>query len=88
MINIQNNDNKCFLWSILAALYPPKDHVSQVGYYRKYENKIKIYSYPVHINDVKKIERDNRSINLRTGKFNNLSINAFSLEIKKRSSSL
>jgi hypothetical protein len=49
------------------------NHVSQVGSYRKYENEIKIDSFPVHINDVKKIERSN----------NNISINVFSLEINK-----
>jgi hypothetical protein len=63
------------LWPILAALYPPKYHVSQVRSYRKYENKIKIDSFPVHINDIKKIERDNQIINLQTGKFDYLSIN-------------
>jgi hypothetical protein len=68
VINVRNNDNKCFLWSILAALYPPKDHASQVVSYRKYEETIKIDSFPIHINDIKKIERDNRIYNLRTGK--------------------
>jgi hypothetical protein len=24
IINVQNNDNKCFLWSILSALHPSK----------------------------------------------------------------
>jgi hypothetical protein len=83
VINVINNDNKCLLWSILAALHPPKEHVSQVGSYRKYENEIKIDSFPVHINYIKQIERDNRIYNPLTEKFDNLSINVFSLEIKK-----
>ena len=28
VVNVQNTDNKCFMWSILAALYPPKDNVT------------------------------------------------------------
>jgi hypothetical protein len=88
VINVRNYDNKSFLWSILAALYLPKDHVSQVGSYRKYEHKIKIDSFPVHINYIKKIERDNRIYNPRTGKFDNISINVFSLEINKEQCSI
>lgn len=30
IINIKNDDNKCFLWSILAAIYPVAHHAQQV----------------------------------------------------------
>jgi hypothetical protein len=83
IINVQNNDNKCFLWSILSALHTPKYHVSQVGSYREYENDIKIKSFPVHINDIKKIERNNLVVNPLTKKIEKLSINVFSLTINK-----
>ena len=33
IVNVQNTDNKCFMWSILAALYPPKDNVTRVMKY-------------------------------------------------------
>ena len=67
VINVRNDDNKCFLWSILAALHPPvNDSVSRVSSYLNYQHTIKIDSFPVDIRDIPKIERDN-----------NLSINVF-----------
>uniref|UniRef100_UPI003D0B846D hypothetical protein n=1 Tax=Sulfurimonas sp. TaxID=2022749 RepID=UPI003D0B846D len=62
VINVQSNDNKCFLWSILAALHPPKDNVNQLYKYKPFENNIKIDSFPVKIKDIPKIEKDNNLI--------------------------
>ena len=40
ILNIQNKDEKCFLWSILAALHPvsSEDHAYRVNKYLPYEN--------------------------------------------------
>jgi hypothetical protein len=72
IINVQNDDNKCFLWSILASKYPPKINVSKVTSYKIFENEIEIDSFPVHTNDIKQIEHDN-----------NLNINVFLLKFNK-----
>ena len=40
IVNVQNTDNKCFMWSILAALYPPKDNVTRVMKYREHVGKL------------------------------------------------
>ena len=40
IVNVQNTDNKCFMWSILAALYPPKDNVTRVMKYRDHVGKL------------------------------------------------
>jgi hypothetical protein len=67
----QNNDNKCFLlWSILAAKFPPKSNVSHISSYKQYEIKYEIDEFPVHVNDIKKIERKI-----------NLAINVFGFEV-------
>ena len=49
IVNVQNTDNKCFMWSILAALYPPKDHVTRVMKYREHVGKLKcdMLEFPV-----------------------------------------
>ena len=39
-VNIKNNDTKCFLWSILASLYPAKNNADRVSHYKKYENEL------------------------------------------------
>ena len=40
IVNVQHTDNKCFMWSILAALYPPKDHVTRVMKFRDHVGKL------------------------------------------------
>lgn len=72
IINVQNkNDNKCFLWSILASLFPANKNKNRVTKYKEYENEINMkgIEYPVSIKDIPKVEKQN-----------NLSINVFALE--------
>src|SRR5277367_3017267 len=62
IINVKNEDNQCFKWAILAALYPTKNHPERVSNYIKYENKINMSSipFPVKISDIKKFEKLNK----------------------------
>ena len=71
IINVQNKDNKCFLWAILSKLYPASEHKYRVSKYRPYEDKINMkgIKYPVAIKDIPKVEKQN-----------DLSINVFALE--------
>ena len=69
VINVKTRDNKCFLWSLLAALHPQTDHANEIYKYKQYEHTIKIDTFPVAIKDVQKIEKDN-----------NLKINVFGIK--------
>ena len=40
VVNVQNTDNKCFMWSILAALYTPVKDAQRVMKYREHVGKI------------------------------------------------
>lgn len=73
IINIENNDDKCFLWSILAQLYPVKKDPQRVSKYRQYEHKFDdvIKEYPVKITDINKFE-----------KITNISVNVYHYEVK------
>ena len=43
MLNIQNNDKKCFIWSILASLHPcENNHFNRVSNYNQYFNELNI----------------------------------------------
>lgn len=69
IINIQNDDTKCFLWSVLAHLHPVKIHAERVSHYRKYEHELdeafKDIEFPVKITDIDKFEkRANISVNV------------------------
>ena len=59
-LNIQNNDEKCFLWSILALLHPVQRRNSQhrVSKYQEYEHELNMsgIQYPADIKDIGKFE--------------------------------
>lgn len=71
VININNIDQKCFLWSVLAALHPVQDHPNNVSNYKKYEHSLNLsgIDFPVSLSHVGKFEKQN-----------NLSINVFGCE--------
>ena len=46
ILNIENNDKYCFLWSIIASLYPcNNNHPNRVSNYRQYFNELKINGF-------------------------------------------
>ena len=77
ILNIQNDDQKCFLWSILAALHPVhwRDHAQRVQHYRSFEGELNVggIEFPVKVSDITKFEKQNPA----------LSINLFGYEEKE-----
>ena len=67
----QTGDQKCFLYCVLAHLYPQKTKKNDFLQYKKYETKLKTesLSFPVGINEITTFEKDN-----------DLSINVYVLE--------
>ena len=61
IINIQNKDNKCFLWSILRYLHPIQMNETRLTDIRKYENDLnfKGIDFPVKLKDIPKFENQN-----------------------------
>lgn len=49
VINVKNNDEKCFLWAVLSALYPAESHSDRLSKYKPYENQLdtSMLEYPV-----------------------------------------
>ena len=74
ILNIENNDKYCFLWSILASLYPCNiHHPNRVSNYKSYFDELNI---------IKGFDFTNGSKCSDVHKFNelnNLSINIFEL---------
>ena len=73
---IQNNDEKCFIRSILVALHPVQHRNSphRVSKYQEYEHELNMsgIQYPVDIKDINKFEHQN-----------NVSVNVYGYEDKK-----
>lgn len=61
LVNIKNNDQKCFLYSVLAKLYPAKHNPSRLSHYLQHTNKIIMngIQYPVHLSQIPKFENQN-----------------------------
>ncbi|HYT42363.1 MAG TPA: DNA polymerase [Methylomirabilota bacterium] len=62
VINVKNNnDGKCFLWSVLAKLYPACQHVDRLTNYEKYSHKLKWEEkdFPMTLKGVHKFEKEN-----------------------------
>ena len=72
IVNIENDDKYCFIWSILAYLFPCYRNPQRVSNYKYYFDELNIqgfdFSNGFKVCDVKRFE-----------KLNNLSINIFEL---------
>ena len=42
IVNIQNTDNKCFVWSVLAALHQMAQNPQLINQYRQFENELNL----------------------------------------------
>ena len=61
VINIQNDDDKCFLWSVLAHLYEANHNKQRIEHYIPYETDLNVngIAYPVTVKDLSKFEKQN-----------------------------
>ena len=61
IINIKNEDDKCFLWSVLRYLHPKQCHGERVADLREYENDLNFrgINFPVKVKDITKFENLN-----------------------------
>ena len=64
IINIQNKDNKCFLWSVLRYLHPVQNNEVRLTDLKKYENDLnfKGIDFPIKIKDITKFEKQNPNL--------------------------
>lgn len=72
VINIKNNDERCFVWSVLSALFPATKNFERTSSYRQEQNKIfdlSTINFPTPLSDIPKFEEQN-----------NVSINVYGLK--------
>ena len=74
LLNIRNNDNKCFACSVLAALFPQKENKNRQNKYKPSLHKLNFdnIEFPMSLTDVPKFEKQN-----------NIGINVFGFEKTK-----
>ena len=61
IVNIKNNDDKCFLWCILRYLHPKESHEEKIKDLEKYEFSLntKGITFPMKLKDISKFEKLN-----------------------------
>jgi len=66
VVNVMNDDQRCFIWAILSALYTPKYNKERVYNYRAYENKVNVdgLSFPLPLKEIPKFENLNPTISV------------------------
>ena len=64
IINIKNEDDKCFLWSVLRYLHPKQIYGERLTDLIKYENDLnfKGKEFPVKVKDIQQFENQNPDI--------------------------
>jgi len=66
IINVQNQDQKCFVYSILSALYPAKINAQRLSNYVKYESMLNLQGrqFPMPTKLIPHFEKCNPSISI------------------------
>ena len=67
IINMKNEDNKCFTWSVLRALNMREEHADRIDkYLKKKEDSLNMTAieYPVSVKAIDKFERQNPTISI------------------------
>lgn len=72
-VNVQNNDDACFAWAVVSALFPCARNTNRVSSYPHYSTvlNVKDIEFPIRREDIKKFE-----------KLNNISVNVYILDDK------
>lgn len=74
-LNINNDDEFCFAWTVLAALYPTQKNANRTTSYPHFSNHLNLQNmtFPVSLHDISTFEKNNNTISvniygLRDGK--------------------
>ena len=64
VINLQNEDQQCFMGSILAALHPATHHAERISYYQPFKDELNFsgLTFPITIDQISKFEKLNPTI--------------------------
>ena len=66
LTNVKSDDNLCFIWSVLASIYPKSSNPNRVCNYQMYKNTLNTEGlvFPLDVRDVPKFENMNESISI------------------------
>jgi len=64
VVNVKNDDDKCFVWAVLSALFPAKIHLERPRHYLQYEDNVDVtgLTFPLSPNKISVFENNDPSI--------------------------
>jgi len=64
VVNVQNNDERCFLWAVLSALFPAESNPHRINHYVQYKDRVDVggLPFPLPPNKISVFENNNPSI--------------------------
>jgi len=73
VINVKNDDNRCFEWAILSALYPIGKDPQRTSKYQAHLGKLNFtgIEFPVKVSDLDKFEQQNPDIAIYVFRWDN-----------------
>ena len=77
IINMKNEDDKCFMWSVLRALYPKDKNAERIDKNLKSKQNIlnmKGICYPVSLRDINRFEHLNPNISISVVGYNKIDL--------------
>lgn len=84
VLNVKNQDEKCFIWSILSHIHKVNDDADQVDNYLPYERELNMkgINYPVPLCKINQFERQNEAFSINVFGYENNEI--YPLRITKQ----
>ena len=77
IINVKNEDQKCFMWSVLAALHPADHNPQRITHYEPFEDELNFtgIEFPVSVDQISQFEKLNPHISVTVLGYDKLSFN-------------
>ncbi|CAC5392259.1 unnamed protein product [Mytilus coruscus] len=93
LLNVMNQDDRCFMWSVLASLHPPNDgemHPELVHHYLTYTDRIDVtgIQFPTPVSQIAKFERQNATISINVFGYEERNDEIYPLFITKKTNCL
>ena len=72
VLNVKNDDQKCFQWAVLSALHEAPHHRERVTWYKKHEGELDFtgLEFPISVDDIPKFEKKNPGLTISAYELN------------------
>lgn len=86
IINVKNEDDKCFMWAVLSALHQVSQDADRLNKYIQYRNELNFtgIEFPMRVNSIDKFEKLNDSISINVYMYDESVKKVFPIRLSKK----